>query len=319
VPKNQQPTPTKRPTLNKLECKQINLLRRNKDALGYLAQGVLFVTMALGSTGCALPAESDPLAPGDRIDGTTGGGLRILRARLMTEQLAEQWKIQLPEFAQEFGDEIPATFVLPNPFARPFRLIEPKQGFIVQLDWRIERWLPYAAKEILSQRQTGTLDRLLEFTPDQVVQYTMQLPLGQAGENSALWRVHLRGVLRCDGLEIDGEVFPVAKIVLKGGSFLVLPGNWQSLQDDPLASLEKLITVSDPQVDRHLLVAAALLPAIQKESAMGLLVNGLDVAPSLRRMDTIMGALRFLSGRDFGESPSLWKAWWRKRKIAQRD
>jgi hypothetical protein len=298
---------------------QINFLRCFKDAPGLMAPGVLLIVLGLGSSGCAVFSRSAPKPAVDRFDGTTEGGMRILRARLLAEQLGEQWEIQFPEQPQQFGSQMVARFVFPNPFARPFRLLEPKQGFVLQLDWRIERWLPYAATEVLSQRQTATFDRLLDFSADQTVQYDLDLPMGQAGEASAIWRVRLSGVLRCDGLEIDGESFPVSKIQLRGGSFLVLPGNWESLQDDPIGALERLIKVADPQVDRHLLVASALLPIGHKEAALALLVQGLESAPSLRRMDTMMAALRFLSGRDFGENPSLWKAWWRDRKIVRRD
>jgi hypothetical protein len=35
----------------------------------------------------------------------------------------------------------------------------------------------------------------------------------------------------------------------------------------------------------------------------------------MRRLDTMMAALRYLTGRDFQENPVLWKEWWEDRRM----
>jgi hypothetical protein len=87
------------------------------------------------------------------------------------------------------------------------------------------------------------------------------------------------------------------------------------MADTPFANLERLITITDPQVDRHLLVCAALLPRNRRADAIELMVNNLISAPSVRRMDTMMAVLRFITGRDFGENALIWKDWWEEAKI----
>lgn len=292
---------------------------RNPQPPGRLARGLLLLSFGLlaGGAGCRGPVvEPDPQpAVEDLFDSTTEVGMRVLRARLVREQLESAWRIEQPELPQEFGSNLDAKLLLPNPFGRPFSMREPAQGFIVELDWRIERWMPYAAAEVIRYRQVAALGRLLEFQIGEQVENELPLPLGSPGETSAVWRVRLAATIRVDGIVIDGEELPVAKVRLAPASFLVVPGNWGQLAEDPFGSLERLIRLPSAEVDRHVLIAAAMVPRARQAEAVDLLIVGFEDAPNLRRLDTMMAALRFLTGRDFQENPILWKEWWAERRI----
>lgn len=292
---------------------------RNPQPPGRLARGLLLCSLGLfaGGVGCMGPAvEPDPQPTvEDPFDATTEVGMRVLRARLVREQLESAWRIEQPELPQEFGSNLDAKLLLPNPFGRPFSMREPAQGYIVELDWRIERWMPYAAAEVLRHRQVAALDRLLEFQIGEHIETELPLPLGSPGETSAVWRVRLAATIRVDGIVIDGEELPVAKVRLAPASFLVVPGNWEQLAEDPFGSLDRLIRIPNAEVDRHVLIAAAMVPRARQTEAIDLLIEGFEAAPNLRRLDTMMAALRFLTGRDFQENPILWKEWWAERKM----
>jgi hypothetical protein len=235
------------------------------------------------------------------------------------EQLASQWGIQIPAGPHVFGKDVNVELVLPNPFGREFFLLEPVDGYIIEFSWRVERWMPFGSSEVVHRKHVANFDRLLEFTAGQTIRYPIIVPLGGLGERAAVWRIQLSAKLRCDGLEIDDETFPVGSIDLKGNQIIALPGNWESLNDNPLQNLERLISITDPKVDRHLLVCSALLSSGERSTAVNILVGNLDKAPSVRRMDTMMASLRFLTGRDFGENALLWKKWWKEHKIDNRE
>jgi len=276
--------------------------------------GALWVLACLAS--CATPAQ--PVAQvGDPYTATTQAGMKVLRARLMTEQLESCWSIDEPVAPLTIGEEMDLVLRMKNPFAQMMTMIEPSQGFIVQIDWRIERWMPYAGAEVLRHRQIATLDRLLMFAAGEEILYPVTLPLGTAADPSAVWRVTLRATLRADGLQLDDDELPVGKIRFQKADFLVLPGNWKSIAEEPLATIQRLVTIADARVDRHMLVAAALIGPADREAALETLVTRMPEAPNLRRIDTMMAALRYLTGRDFGEHPDRWKRWWEKRKIGE--
>ncbi|MAW59735.1 MAG: hypothetical protein CMJ94_02745 [Planctomycetes bacterium] len=292
---------------------------RNPQPPGLMARGLLLLTgfggSLLGSCSGAPVAATPQPSVEDPFDASTEVGMRILRARLLREQLEGSWRIEQPERPQEFGSALDARLLLPNPFGRPFEMIEPLQGYIVEFDWRIERWLPFAAAEVLRHRQVAALDRLLEFQIGEQIESRLPLPLGAPGEASAVWRVRLAATIRVDGIRIDGEELPVSKVRLSPASFLVVPGNWEPLAEDPFGSLERLIAIPNAEVDRHVLVAAAMVPRARRDEAIQFLIDRFDQAPNLRRLDTMMAALRFLTGRDFQENPILWKEWWEDRKM----
>ncbi|MCH2101037.1 MAG: hypothetical protein MK209_03845 [Planctomycetes bacterium] len=293
--------------------------QRDPQPPGRLARGLLLCGIGLfgAGGGCAGPAvEPDPLPPvEDPFDATTEVGMRVLRARLVREQLESAWHIEEPKLPQEFGSNLDARLLLPNPFGRSFAAREPAQGYIVELDWRVERWMPFAAAEVLRHRQVASLGRLLEFQTGEEIEARLLLPLGLPGEASAVWRVRLAATIRMDGIAIDGEDLPVSKVRLAPASFLVVPGNWEQLAADPFGSLNRLIRMPGAEVDRHVLIAAAMVPRARYAEAVNLLIEGFEIAPNLRRLDTMMAALRFLTGRDFQENPILWKEWWAERKM----
>lgn len=290
---------------------------RNPQPPGLMARGLLLFSAALLPCmgGCAsTPVDPQPSVE-DGFDATTEVGMRVLRSRLIREQLESTWRVEQPRAPQEFGNVMDARLILPNPFGRPFEMIEPLQGFIVEFDWRIERWMPYAAAEVLRHRQIAAFDRLLSFDIGDQIESSLPLPLGQAGDSSAVWRVRLAATIRIDGVVIDGEELPVGKVRLAPAHFLVVPGNWEPLAADPFGSLARLIKLPNAEVDRHVLISAALLPEDREQEAIDLLVLNLVHAPNMRRLDTMMAALRYLTNRDFQENPVLWKEWWEDRKM----
>lgn len=290
---------------------------RNPQPPGLMARGLLLLGMASLPflAGCMTPSAEPQSSVEDRFDATTEVGMRVLRSRLIREQLESSWRIEQPRVPQEFGSVMDARLVLPNPFGRPFEMIEPVQGYIVEFDWRIERWMPYAAAEVLRHRQIAGLDRMLEFDIGEQIESSLPLPLGQAGDSSAIWRVRLAATIRIDGVVIDGEELPVGKVRLAPAVFLVVPGNWEPLAADPFGSLHRLMKLPNAEVDRHVLIAAALVPPERKQEAIDLLVTKLVDAPNMRRLDTMMAALRYLTGRHFQENPVLWKEWWEDRRM----
>jgi hypothetical protein len=290
---------------------------RKPQPPGLMARGLLLfgTTSVTFLAGCMTPPVEPQSSVEDRFDATTEVGMRVLRSRLIREQLESSWRIEQPRVPQEFGSVMDARLILPNPFGRPFEMIEPVQGYIVELDWRIERWMPYAAAEVLSHRQIAAFGRMLEFDIGEQIESSMALPLGQAGDSSAIWRVRLAATIRIDGVVIDGEELPIGKVRLAPAVFLVVPGNWEPLAADPFGSLERLMKMPNAEVDRHVLIAAALVPAARKQEAIELLVSNLATAPNMRRLDTMMAALRYLTGRNFQENPVLWKEWWEERKM----
>lgn len=294
---------------------------RNPQPPGLTARGLLVCVLGLtGIVGSCMGPSAEPTpqpSVEDPFDATTEVGMRVLRARLVREQLESAWRIEQPELPQEFGSELEAKLLLPNPFGRPFTMREPVQGYIIEFDWRIERWMPFAAAEVLRHRQIAALDRLLEFQIGEQIESRLPLELGTTGETSAVWRVRLAATIRVDGIVIDGEELPVAKVRLAPASFLVVPGNWEQLAEDPFGSLDRLIQLPNAEVDRHVLIAAAMVPRARRDKAIDLLIDGFEVAPNLRRLDTMMAALRFLTGRDFQENPILWKEWWAERRMGR--
>jgi hypothetical protein len=292
---------------------------RNPQPPGLMARGLLLfgaASLSFLASCMTPPAEPQPSVE-DRFDATTEVGMRVLRSRLIREQLESSWRIEQPRVPQEFGSVMDARLILPNPFGRPFELIEPVQGYIIEFDWRIERWMPYVGVEVLRHRQIAGFDRMLKFDIGEQIESSLPLPLGQAGDSSAVWRVRLAATIRFDGVVIDGEELPVGKVRLAPAVFLVVPGNWEPLAADPFGSLNRLMKLPNAEVDRHVLIAAALVPAERKQEAIDLLVTKLASAPNMRRLDTMMAALRYLTGRDFQENPVLWKQWWEDRKMGE--
>jgi hypothetical protein len=280
---------------------------------GFLARAAFVWALFLGSCSWLAP-EPDPVVNAS-LDENTQVGIQVLRGKVLQQQLTEQWRLQVPKGPHTFGDVIKAEVVLNNPFGQPFTVIEPPSGYMIEFSWRVERWMPFASSEVLHRKHVASFDRLLDFAEGQVIRYPVDLPVGQKGEASAVWRLSLTALMRCDGLQMDGEEFPVPSIPLRSSRLLVLPGNWQTLANKPFTNLERLITIADPQVDRHLMVCAALLPRSRHKEAIELLVSNLEKAPSVRRTDTMMAALRFLTGRDFGEHVLLWKDWWEEARM----
>ncbi len=283
---------------------------------GVFARAVFFLCLPGLIGSCSWLGQNDePIPVAASLDDSTHVGIKVLRGKVLQEQLTEQWRLVVPKGPHTFGDVLAAELVFNNPFGQGFVVIEPPQGFVIEFSWRVERWMPFASSEVLHRKHIASFDRMLDFAEGQVIRYPVELPLGQVNEASAVWRLSLTAKLRCDGLELDGESFPVASIPIRGAKMLALPGNWQSMADTPFANLERLITITDPQVDRHLLVCAALLPRNRRADAIELMVNNLISAPSVRRMDTMMAVLRFITGRDFGENALIWKDWWEEAKI----
>ena len=91
---------------------------RNPQPPGLMARGLLLLTgfggSLLGSCSGAPVAATPQPSVEDPFDASTEVGMRILRARLLREQLEGSWRIEQPERPQEFGSALDARLLLPN-------------------------------------------------------------------------------------------------------------------------------------------------------------------------------------------------------------
>ncbi len=295
-------------------------------ALGFLPRGGFLSALLLFGLPCCsalAPSDQEPqvAAPPQEagLDASTNAGMKVLRARLLGQRLSEASRLVSASTHVIFGSEAEVELRMDNPFGREFSLREPQQGFLVQVDLRMERWLAFGAVEVLRERHVAVLNSGVHLGVGERLSQTLVFPVPAAGPNESLRRIEIAATLRCDGLEIDDAAYPVNAILFQPTQYQVFPGNWEPLAKDPLGSLRRLITLPQTDLDRHVLVAAASLTRQQHVEAVGLLVRGLEQVPNVRRMDTLMAALRFITGRDYGENPVMWKRWWEERTMGLRD
>lgn len=243
-------------------------------------------------------------------------GLARLRARYLTDVLEGDAKVIVPPGIRTFGEVLPVRFRMRNPLGDPVQLIPSPSGFILELDWTVERWLPIGSHDRVQRHRFFRIAQEFSLQPDQEFFEYTELPLVVAGDQGSVWLVQVDARLRCNGAAFEERLLPVHEIDFQAARFLVLPPGWESLQDAPLANLKRVLLMSSEEVDRHVLVCVALLKGRERQDAVQLLLDGLRQAPTPGRVLTITQSLQWLTGEHVGSMPGDWFRWDARRKIA---
>lgn len=241
-------------------------------------------------------------------------GLAQLRARYLTDVLEGDAMVMVPEGIRTFGETLPVRFRLRNPLGDPVELIPSASGYILELDWTVERWLPIGSHDRVQRHRFFRVGQQITLRPDQeFIEYT-ELPLVVAGDQGSVWMVQVDARLRFSGAAFEGRLLPVHEIDFQAARFLVLPPGWEGLNDNPYSNLKRVLLMSSEEVDRHVLVCVALLKGQERQDAVQLLLDGLRKAPTPGRVLTITQSLQWLTGEHAGSMPGDWFRWEARRK-----
>ena len=105
-----------------------------------------------------------------------------------------------------------------------------------------------------------------------------------------------------------GKHLPLRGIPLSPCSVRVYPRGYGAIAAAPYAALRKALAAADPTYDRHVLVAAALVPPGERERAIATCVEALFTGEPRRRRSAA-AALRLLCGRDdLPPDPDVWRS-----------
>lgn len=243
-------------------------------------------------------------------------GLARLRARYLTDVLEGDAKVVVPEGIRTFGEVLPVRFRMRNPLGDPVELVPSPSGFLLELDWTVERWLPIGSHDRVQRHRFFRIAQQVSMRPDEEFLEHTELPLVVAGNQGCVWLVQVDARLRCNGAFFEERLLPVHQIEFQAARFLVLPPGWKSLQDAPLANLKRVLLMSSEEVDRHVLVCVALLEGQERQDAVQMLLDGLREAPTPGRVLTITQSLQWLTGEHLGSMPGDWFRWDARRKMA---
>lgn len=90
----------------------------------------------------------------------------------------------------------------------------------------------------------------------------------------------------------------------------ILPPGFEPIAADPIGTIGKAFRLGARE---HLLLAAELSPPERRDEVIGELMDLLkDASPSMA--ETIMAALRRLTGQSIGDQPESWREWWRQQR-----
>lgn len=242
--------------------------------------------------------------------------LARLRARYLAEVLGDDAKVLVPPGIRTFGEVLPVDFKIRNPLGDPVQLLPAPEGFLLELDWTVERWLPLNGHDRVQRHRYFRLSQGFYLEADQEFYEYAELPLEVEGDQGALWVVQVDARLRCNGAGFEDRLLPVHEIEFQAARFLVLPGGWEQFQDQPLKHLERVLAMPSEQVDRHVLVCVALLEGDDRYRGLEMLLDGLREAPNDRRALSITQSLQWLTGMKLGSLPGDWLRWAEQRKMA---
>lgn len=242
--------------------------------------------------------------------------LARLRARYLAEVLSDDAKVLVPPGIRTFGEVLPVDFKIRNPLGDPVQLLPAPEGFLLELDWTVERWLPLNGHDRVQRHRYFRLAQGFYLEADQEFYEYAELPLEVEGDQGALWIVEVDARLRCNGAGFEDRLLPVHEIEFQAARFLVLPKGWKQFQNRPLDHLERILTMESEQVDRHVLVCVALLKGDDRYRGLEMLLEGLRNAPNDRRSLSITQSLQWLTGMKLGSLPGDWLRWAEQRKMA---
>lgn len=291
-----------------------------------LRNAALAVTLAACSAsgeapsgpGQAAEPPDGPYATQQELREDARMSLLVLRARAVEDSLAGYSAVRVPERYHTIGDSIPVRFEILNGLGAPLELPAPPEGLRVELQWEVERWLAYSARERQSNFRVARLEGGVTLAAGEIFREETLLPLKMEADMSALWSVEIRARLRTNGAELDGQALPVKEVVFKPARFLALPSGWHLLRRDPLAQLRRAVALPSRDVDRHVVVCAALLPERDREAGLEVLMQALNDPVDEERALAVATALTWLTREDLGLTVEAWNLWWERRKMEGR-
>jgi hypothetical protein len=263
-----------------------------------------------------LEAAPEPNYDEDLIEQSAELALAKLRARMVADELSREAKVLVPPGVRTFGELLPVIFETRNPFGDTVELIPPMTGLLLELDWTVERWLPIGSSDKVKRHRYFRLNQWFMLEADQTFQEYTDIPLQLNGDAGSVWVVEVDARIRCAGAVFGDKQLPVHEIEFAAARFLVLPPGWEKYEKDPLASLERVLSMPSGEVDRHVLVCVALLRGQDRHLGVDALIQGLEDAPNDRRKLTITQALQWLTGVQIGSLPEDWLKWAELRKLS---
>jgi len=242
--------------------------------------------------------------------------LARLKARALTEELGRTATVTVAPGPHTIGTILPVRFQVQNPYGVAVELLPSSEGLVLELNWTVERWLPIAGHDRVTRHRYFRLSRWFLLDGGETFEEYADLPLVMDGDPGALWVVRVDARLRCAGALLDEEPLPVHEIEFRASQLVALPTGWEQFQQEPYRQLEELVTAPEEEVDRNLLVCAALLNRSQAYRAIDMLLDRLEEAPHDRRRLSMTQVLQWLTGLDYGSLPEDWLQWRESRKIA---
>jgi hypothetical protein len=252
----------------------------------------------------------------DLIQKSSELNLARLQARRVADELSREAKVLVPDGIRTFGELLPVAFQTRNPFGDTVELIPPSTGLLLELDWTVKRWMPIGSSDSVKRHRYFRLSQWFLLEADQTFSEFTDIPLELNGDAGSVWVVEVDARIRCAGAIFGEKRLPVHSIEFSAAKFLVLPPGWEKFEDDPLASLERVLAVPNAEVDRHVLVCVALLRGEARQRGVEVLLEGLHNAPNDRRKLTITQALQWLTGLQLGSLPEDWIKWAELRKLS---
>jgi hypothetical protein len=284
------------------------------------------VPMAIPAGNSALPFTSlaeiaapapEPEFNADLIDKSSELGLAVLRARFLEEELGRATAITVPEGPFHFGEIVPVKFELRNPLGETVELLPPPNGLVLELSWEVERWLPIGGHDRVVRHRWYRLADFIVLQSDETYRARSEIPLVMEGDVGALWRVRVDARLRCAGALMGDRELPVHKVEFRSTRFFAFPEGWEHLRNDPLERLRRSLASADPALDRHVLIATALLTGEDRYRGLELLLGSLLNPASGARALTATAALQWLTQLPLGDDPADWIRWRAEQKITR--
>jgi hypothetical protein len=260
-----------------------------------------------------------PTPDEDFIRRSSEMALARLKARAFAEELGRTAVVSVDEGPHTFGTILPVRFRVQNPYGDTVELLPSAEGLVLELEWTVERWLPIAGHDRVTRHRFFRVAQRLALEGGESFEEFADLPLALEGDPGSLWVVRIDARIRCAGALLGEEVLPVPAIEFQASQVLALPPGWERFAPDPLRELERLIAAPEEEVDRNLLVCAALLRGDERYRAVDLMLDGLEAAPHDRRRLTMTQVLQWMTGLPLGSLPEDWLRWRERRRMAAAD
>lgn len=260
-----------------------------------------------------------PTPDEDFIRRSSEMALARLKARAFAEELGRTAVVSVDEGPHTFGTILPVRFRVQNPYGDTVELLPSVEGLVLELDWTVERWLPIAGHDRVTRHRFFRVAQRLALGGGESFEEFADLPLALEGDPGSLWVVRIDARIRCAGALLGEEVLPVHAIEFQASQVLALPPGWERFASEPLRELGRLIAAPEEEVDRNLLVCAALLRGDERYRAVSLMLDGLEAAPHDRRRLTMTQVLQWMTGIPLGSLPEDWLLWRERRRMTAAD